>query len=49
MRQIQNILPAFLKGVKGILWIFEFEYYLLFVNWCLEFTQFKDSAIFEQR
>jgi hypothetical protein len=31
----------FSKGGEGIFWKFEFEYCLLFVNWCLEFSQFS--------
>jgi len=41
MNQIQNMFPPFIEGVRGIFWKFVFGYYLLFVNWCLNFSQFK--------
>jgi len=39
MTQIQNSFPPFSKGGKAVFWKFGFGYCLLFVIWCLEFSQ----------
>jgi len=37
----------FLKGGRGIFWKFEFGYCLLFVIWCLQFSQYRDATVLD--